>query len=127
MCQRRKMTAEELAVLRDAFRRNAIQLDGVDELSEDERIGNSKTAQFVESEGADGIDAAFDLIEFILTDPEDAYFSPAHDRQRRDGSFILEEDAWVLKRWSPKYRSRCFLKIWHLYSDATRKADVHPY
>ena len=124
MCQKRKMTAEELAVLRDAFRRNAIQLDGVDEIDPDAQVGNAKTAQFVESQG---VDAAFELIEFIIAAPDEAYFSPAHDKQRRDGSFILEEDAWVLKRWSPKYRSRCFLKVWHLYSDMLRIADVHPY
>lgn len=123
MCQRRKMTAEELAVLRDAFRRNHILLDGVDTDS-DEQFGNSKTAQFVD---ADGVDAAFELIEFIIANPEEAYFSPAHDRQRHDGSFAYETDAWILKRWSPKYGSRAYLKVWHLYSDAYRTADVHPY
>lgn len=74
MCQKRKMTADELAVLRDAFRRNAIQLDGVDEIDPDARIGNTKCAQFVELQG---VDAAFELIEFISSNPDEAYFSPA--------------------------------------------------
>lgn len=125
MAKPRKMTSEELEVLRNAFKRNDLQLDGVDEEDPDlEREGNTKTAEFV---SAYDVDAAFDLIEFILNAPDEAYFSPAHYRQRRDGSLILEDDAWVLKRWSPKYGSRTYLKVWNLYSDRTRKADVHPY
>lgn len=124
MAKQRRMTAEELAVLRNACQRNAIMLDGVDSLDPDDVYGNGKTAEFVD---ATSIDDAMELIEFIITAPDEAFFSPAQDRQRHDGSFGFETDSWVLKRWSPKYGCRAYLKVWYLYSDARRTADVHSY
>lgn len=93
MAKQRRMTAEELAVLRNACQRNAIMLDGVDSLDPDDVYGNGKTAEFVDSTS---VDDALELIEFIITAPDEAFFSPAQDRQRHDGSFGFETDAWVV-------------------------------
>ena len=114
-----RMTKEELSTLLKAVTENNYFLDGV----ERQPYGNGKTAAFVEQYG---IDAADELIEFIVTRPEKMFFSPSHSFQKKNGEWVWEEDAWVLKRYSPKYRSVAYMKVWHLNSDARRQIDVHP-
>ena len=108
--------------LRNKISENSYMLDGVDE---DMPMANNKTKDFVEKYG---VDAADELIEFIITDPSEIYFSQARENKYlRSGKVLIEEDCFVLKRYSPLYGTVVFMKVFHFYSNSKRTVVVHPY
>lgn len=66
---------------------------------------------------AEGIDAVKGLVEFVLNDPEQRTFVPAHEAKRHGEAYITD-DAWILKRWSTEHKKTVCVKVLHLYSSA---------
>ena len=120
----RQMTADELAMVRKAINDSNYKLEGVD--TPEPEYSNQKTAKFVDRYG---VDAAIDLAEYIANNPQIAFFSPAHSFMKRNGEWVWEQDAWVLKRKHPAYNSgeeKSYLKIFHLWRKDQRTVVVHP-
>lgn len=104
----RKMNAAELKTLRTAYSADNYLLDGAE--MEDQR---TPTQSMIDSEGMDVVKG---LVEFVLNDPEQRIFAPAHEAKRHGEAYIIE-DVWILKRWSTKYKKTVCVKVWHLYSN----------
>lgn len=101
----RPLTKDELREIRRVVSIGDYCIDGV---HNGEPFANDKTRAFVEREG---IDAADELCEYIVANPDTAFFSPAASWR--------EEDAWVLKR------TGYYFKMFRLWS-RNRTVDVHP-
>ena len=91
----RKMNAAELKTLRTAYSADNYLLDGAE--MEDQR---TPTQSMIDSEGMDVVKG---LVEFVLNDPEQRIFAPAHEAKRHGESYVTD-DVWILKRWSTEYK-----------------------
>lgn len=113
-----KIKSAEMKSLRDAVMTDAYLLDGVETGSE--RYGKGSSDALVESYG---IDEMRDLVEFVINDPEVSYFEPAHLGLKHGGARQID-DAWILRRWSSKYKRDVQLTVWRLYSAGHLTIDV---
>lgn len=104
----RKMNCAELKMLRTAFSADDYLLDSAE--VEDQR---TPTQVLIDTEGMDVVKG---LVEFVLNDPDQRTFVPAHEAKRHGEAYITD-DVWILKRWSTKYKKTVCVKVWHLYSN----------
>ena len=107
----RKITKDELRLIRKCVSDGNYLLDGVDGKYCDNPITNDKTKVFISFAG---IDAVIEMIEYIVADPDYKVFI-------RSEKYREEPDAWVLKR------SGAYMKLFKLYSKEGAVIDVHPY
>ena len=94
------------------------KLDGTEDTGYEPVCSNYKTAIFCRrceeyaerhpEEGISGIDLVQELVEYIAENPDVIYYS--------EGEGIFEEPAWILKRWSDRFCSRTYLKIFKIES-----------
>lgn len=103
----RKMNGTELKTLRIAYSVDDYLLDGAEM-----EYQRTPTQALIDAEG---MDAVKEIIEFVLNDPEQRIFVPAHEA-RRHGEAYITDDVWILKRFCAKYKKTACVKVWHLYS-----------
>ena len=122
-----RMTKKDaLARIQSIAASGVYKLDGTEDTEHLAMCSNFKTAEvlrrceiYAEKHPEEGcaIDMVQDLVEYVAESPEVMYYS--------EGDGWYEEPCWILKRWSDRYCSRAYLKVFKIGSKEPIIA-VHP-